>query len=66
MNFHPKKWRSPEHYGEWHFGIYNAYNRMNAFKVYVDTGSPYNDYSPRLMKIVMFPILPSVSYTYNF
>lgn len=66
MNFHPRKWRSPERYGEWNFGIYNLYNRMNAFGVYVDTGRAANNFKPQLKKMVLFPILPSVSYTYNF
>lgn len=67
MNFHPKKRRNPERYGEWNFAIYNAYNRMNAFRIY-----PKDIYEQgvwkgqKLRKITLFPVLPSVSYTYNF
>ena len=68
MNLHPRKWRSPKRYGEWNFAIYNAYNRMNAFRIYSDdlfwNGSEWT--GKKLHKITLFPILPSVSYTYNF
>jgi outer membrane receptor for ferrienterochelin and colicin len=65
LNFHPKKWRNPERYGEWNLSVYNAYNRMNAFKLFLDSWSN-GDGTTRLSKIVLFPILPSISYTYNF
>ncbi|MDR2969872.1 MAG: TonB-dependent receptor [Tannerellaceae bacterium] len=63
MNFYPRKERNPQRYGVWNFSIYNVYNRMNAFKLYVQGEA---DGTVKLKKMVMFPILPSVSYTYNF
>ena len=54
----------------WSFGLYNAYNRLNAF--YVDFngglfGEYYNDGSKRqLVKYSLFPIIPSVSYNFKF
>jgi outer membrane receptor for ferrienterochelin and colicin len=68
MNFHPKKWRSPERYGEWNFGIYNAYNRMNVFRIYSEIllGNESQSINKKMYKITLFPILPSISYTYNF
>ena len=52
----------------WNVSVYNAYNRKNAF--YVDfTGSMFTDFDSgkrQLMKYSLFPIIPSVSYTYKF
>ncbi len=52
----------------WNVSIYNAYNRKNAF--YVDfTGGMFtenNSNKRQLMKYSLFPIIPSVSYTYKF
>lgn len=70
MNYTRKKDRSAR-YGVWNFSIYNLYNRMNAFKLYVETdvnkdASGRNIYTKRLRKITLFPVLPSFSYTYYF
>ncbi|NOZ36076.1 MAG: TonB-dependent receptor plug domain-containing protein [Chlorobi bacterium] len=52
----------------WNISVYNAYNRKNAF--YVDfTGGMFtenNSNKRQLMKYSLFPIIPSVSYTYKF
>lgn len=53
----------------WNISIYNVYNRQNAF--YVDfTGGMFTDNMSsnkrQLMKYSLFPIIPSVSYTYKF
>lgn len=48
--------------GEWHLGIYNAYNRMNPYYYYL---SPKGN-SLVLKQKSMFPFIPSISYTYNF
>jgi len=54
--------------GIWNISIYNVYNRMNVFNAYteVDYGSGYDVLQLRLKKTTLFPILPSVSYTYKF
>lgn len=56
----------------WNFSIYNVYNRRNPFMILVDSESEY-DYEkeqwkswPVLKKVSIFPIIPSVSYTYKF
>ncbi|WP_158602555.1 TonB-dependent receptor [Proteiniphilum sp. X52] len=69
MNYTPKK--EGARYGVWNFSIYNLYNRMNTFKLYVQTdvekdAGGKNTYTRRLRKITLFPVLPSLSYTYNF
>jgi len=44
------------------FGLYNAYNRLNAFSVYYGGGKKHSS----LKKYTLFPILPYISYTYRF
>ncbi len=44
-------------------GVYNAYNRMNPFFYTIDTRA---DGSSFLSQISLFPILPSVSWTFKF
>jgi hypothetical protein len=44
-------------------GVYNAYNRKNPFFYSVDRRA---DGSRYLSQIYLFPILPSVSWTYKF
>ncbi|MDR0560115.1 MAG: TonB-dependent receptor [Prevotellaceae bacterium] len=55
LNLHKKK-----KYGQrtWSFSVYNIYNRTNPFYVYPSEG--------RLKQITLFPIIPSISYTYRF
>lgn len=61
----------------WSFSVYNAYNRLNPFFIYwgstwVEEPDPANPghmiyYSkPELRKVSVFPIIPSVSYSYKF
>jgi hypothetical protein len=59
----------------WNFSIYNAYNQMNPFLIYPSTRYEYvltDNYgtleptSKVLNKITIFPIIPSVSYSYKF
>lgn len=64
--------KTKKRYGKWNFSIYNAYNHMNTFRIFdskevigkADDGSII--YKDQLKKITLFPILPSVSYTYHF
>ena len=50
--------------------VYNLYNRKNPFIVYKksNSGSFYDNklYGSSLVQLSLFPILPSVSYVYNF
>ena len=47
----------------WSFSIYNVYNRQNPFMVYIG----YNKASElRLMQVALFPIIPSVSWKFQF
>ena len=60
-----KKW------GErtWTISIYNVYNRKNPFFIYLqengDNGDlEYSTYQP--MQISLFPIIPSIRYSFKF
>ncbi len=58
VNFHKphKKWKNAEHIVN--ISVYNAYNNMNPFLLWPDRDG--------LIKITLFPILPSLSYTFSF
>lgn len=54
-----KKWGTQT----WSFGLYNAYNRQNPFFLYFG----YDENNTRqLRQVSLFPIIPSVSYSFNF
>ncbi len=63
VNIHKEK-----RWGEatWSFGIYNAYNRKNPF--YLEYGYLKNSTNDNkvLKQISLFPILPSISYSFKF
>lgn len=60
INFHKKKKRGTR---TWNISIYNVYNRKNPFFLY--TG--HNNGGDTVLKQVsLFPILPSISYSYKF
>jgi hypothetical protein len=46
------------------FSVYNVYNRKNPFYYYTEYDS--KTYRNKLMQISLFPILPSVSWTWKF
>lgn len=64
MNFRKKK-----KWGEriWNISIYNLYNRQNPYYYYWDSYSAKeNKTTPKLKQQSLFPIIPSVSYGFNF
>lgn len=56
----------------WNLSIYNAYNQLNPFLVTVKSTSTYNEstnvYTKKntLVQTSIFPIIPSISYSYRF
>ncbi len=48
--------------GYWTFGLYNAYNHLNTVAIRRD----YRDGKPVFQKVKLLPIIPSVSYTWQF
>jgi hypothetical protein len=47
----------------WSFGLYNAYSRQNPFFLYFSRDPQGNR---RLTQVSLFPIIPSVSYSFKF
>lgn len=52
----------------WNFSIYNAYSRANPYTYFLsDKFNPNtNTYDPAIKKIALFPIIPSISYSFEF
>lgn len=72
MNFHKKLKRGTR---TWNVSVYNAYNHLNPFLTTVTEkyqyvqGNQYSGYTNSgkvLTQISIFPIIPSVSYSYKF
>jgi len=69
VNFHKKLKHGTR---TWNVSVYNAYNHLNPFLTTTKTVSTYNSstglYTQKneLVQISLFPIIPSVSYTYKF
>lgn len=69
INFHKKLKHGTR---TWNISIYNAYDRLNPFlttvrtnTVYDATTGKYTD-QKQLVQLSIFPIIPSVSYTFKF
>ena len=52
----------------WSFSIYNLYNRMNPYFIYfgTDGGLASGNLSLQAYQVSLFPILPSVTWNFNF
>ncbi len=70
VNFHKKTRRG--HLRTWNISIYNVYNQMNPFYVYVSSEYVFDPKTQQyrdknvLKQATLFPIIPSVSYTIKF
>ena len=60
MNFHLPHKKHPEYKSVISLNIYNVYNSLNPFIIYPD------NFEGKLYKISLFPIMPSLSYTFKF
>jgi hypothetical protein len=58
-----KKFRS-----NWSFSIYNVYNRANPFFLYVDNDGDFlaGDFKITVKQVTLFPIIPSVTWNFEF
>lgn len=75
VNFHKQKKRGIR---TWNISIYNVYNQMNPFLIYQGTSGYHEAYYDEqgkfhdreakkvLKKLTIFPILPSISYSFKF
>jgi len=52
----------------WNFSIYNVYNRSNPYYIFFEAKGNLDDYelSVKAKKVSLFPILPSISWTFKF
>ncbi|MBI1836567.1 MAG: TonB-dependent receptor plug domain-containing protein [Flavobacteriia bacterium] len=59
----PKRCRS-----NWSFSVYNVYNRANPFFLYVDSSGNIfkGDFSLKIKQVTLFPIIPSVTWNFEF
>ncbi|MBS1616628.1 MAG: carboxypeptidase-like regulatory domain-containing protein [Bacteroidetes bacterium] len=58
----PRRWQ-----GSWAFSIYNVYSRQNPYFLYVDTRANASGvYDVKVKQVSIFPILPSITYNFNF
>jgi outer membrane receptor for ferrienterochelin and colicin len=58
-------------YSVLNMSIYNVYNRMNPYKLIIESNMHKKEsgevvYTHKLKQITLFPIIPSLSYTYHF
>jgi outer membrane receptor for ferrienterochelin and colicin len=54
-------------YSVLNLSVYNVYNRMNPYKIIMESDLDENqDYIHKLKQITLFPIIPSLSYTCHF
>lgn len=51
--------------GYWTFGLYNAYNHLNTVAIRRGSKKEY-PYDPVFQKVAVLPMIPSVSYTWQF
>lgn len=69
VNFHKKKKRGTR---TWNISIYNVYNQFNPFMVYKSTEGSMNTNTGQyetesvLKQVTLFPIIPSVTYSFKF
>ncbi|WP_167604611.1 TonB-dependent receptor [Maribellus sediminis] len=72
VNFHKQKKHGMR---TWSFGLYNAYSRQNPFYLdwgydtqhgYNEDGWYYENSKGVLKQVSLFPLIPSISYTYKF
>ena len=67
-NFNKPFKRNPRIVRTFNISLYNAYNNMNPFMVYLYEGYNWetDQYYKKLRKVTIFPIIPSISYGIKF
>jgi hypothetical protein len=60
--------KTEKYESSWAFSIYNAYNRMNQYIVFLDQEGSVADNSLKTVvkQITIFPILPSITWNFKF
>jgi hypothetical protein len=63
VQFHKKK---VNHERTWEIGLYNAYSRKNPYFYFVESTYDNDQVVSKLKQISIFPIIPSVTYSFKF
>lgn len=52
----------------WSFSVYNVYNRANPFFLYVDSDGDFlnGDFKIKVKQVTLFPIIPSITWNFEF
>ena len=68
VNFHKPFKRNPSVMRTLNISVYNVYNNMNPFMVYLYEGYDWkaDSYYKQLRKVTIFPIIPTISYGIQF
>lgn len=68
INFHKHFKRHPRVVRTFNISLYNVYNNMNPFMVYLYEGYDWttDSYYKQLRKVTIFPIIPTISYGVQF
>jgi len=66
--FKPQPKKKRKYTSSWNFGIYNVYNRNNAYFIYFDDSNFFAEgiYDTKAKQVGLFPIMPSVRWNFNF
>ncbi len=71
LTINPKEKPGKKYFGKWIIGVYNLYNRKNAFSVYqsqdLDRVAPMGETTSEALRLaVIGSVIPSISYNFNF
>jgi hypothetical protein len=60
--------RKPTFKSSWNFSIYNLYNRMNPYFIYFGSEGQLQSgvFQVKAYQVSLFPILPSVTWNFEF
>jgi hypothetical protein len=64
VNYKLKKWGKVN--SELNFSIYNLYNRANPYQLYLGGSTKQNNVNFEVKMAYLLPIIPSISWTFNF
>ena len=71
----PNKKKNRKFKSSWNFSIYNLYNRKNPYFIYLALENNIEDengtiqegnLTPKAYQVSIFPILPSITWNFNF
>lgn len=64
FTYTPKPESVRRYKSSWVFGVYNVYNRMNPYFIYIDVDEEKETIQGK--QVTLFPILPSITWNFNF